>query len=244
MNMYGILILIKDDGKGIVDTRNNQYKTLDIYNLPKGIQVNTTVEFEVILSKWKNYYAKFIKIADKNINKFNTEDREKWYKWGEDGEREFIKKIVPTLKNNIIINPEKNMDSSCIDLYDLTNNKYADLKIQDTPFFTSRKYKYGGIPYDPSYTVSFNKKDYENYKKKYPSCDIYFWVNWKQLSYKGITVNPVKGVWRASFFKMVELIENNTVTLHCYKHRESDDHNAKDSYLFNLNDSEVFERLI
>ena len=39
-------------------------------------------------------------------------------------------------------------------------------------------------------------------------------------------------------------IQNNEVVLHEYLHRKDDDHNAKESYLFNLADQTVFERLL
>lgn len=243
MKMYGILKSVVCEGEGEVDTRNDQYKTLRIYKLPKDIQVNTTVKFEVVLSKSNNYYAKFVAIADRNVSLYNTEDRKQWYSWGEGKEEELIRTIVPTLKSNIIINPAKASDPTRIDLYDLTNERYADLKVQDTPFFTSGKYKYYNVSYNPSYTVTFNRKDYENYKSHHPECDIYFWVNWKQLSYREIKVEPINGIWKANFSRMAELIESGIVALHPYKHRQDDDHNAKDSYLFNLNDATVFERI-
>ncbi|PJI06831.1 hypothetical protein [Clostridium pasteurianum] len=55
-----------------------------------------------------------------------------------------------------IINPEKKENPKAIDL-----NLYADLKTQKTTFFTAMK-KY---QCDPQYTVTFNYKDYEYYKK-------------------------------------------------------------------------------
>ena len=43
---------------------------------------------------------------------------------------------------------------------------------------------------------------------------------------------------------MAECIENNQAPLHPYMHRVNDNHNAKDSYVFNLQDQEVFEQMI
>lgn len=103
---------------------------------------------------------------------------------------------------------------------------------------------YGGMPYNPTYTVTFNRKDYENYLERHPNCDIYFWVYWRQLTYRGISVNELYGVWRAPFSRMAQKIQAGEVALHHYMHRVNDDHNAKDSYLFNLTDVDVFERLI
>ena len=103
---------------------------------------------------------------------------------------------------------------------------------------------YGGLPYDPTYTVTFNKKDYENYMEQHPDCDIYFWVYWSQLTYRNIRVNELYGVWRASFQRMAEKIQAGEVALHPYMHRVNDDHNARESYLFNLADDTVFEQLV
>jgi len=42
-------------------------------------------------------------------------------------------------------------------------------------------------------------------------CDIYFWVNWKQLEYRNISIQPVRGIWRAEFRNMAREIEDKTV---------------------------------
>lgn len=168
----------------------------------------------------------------------------KWYIWGESEENDFVKHIVPKLGIDLRINSEKAQNPWEIDLFDYTHNRYADLKVQNTPFFTAGRYMYGGMPYNPTYTVTFNRKDYENYIERHPDCDIYFWVYWKQLTYRDISVNELYGVWRASFSRMAQKIQAGEVALHHYMHRVNDDHNAKDSYLFNLVDATVFERLI
>ena len=112
-----------------------------------------------------------------------------------------------------------------------------------TPFFTAGKYFYGVKRYDPAYTVTFNRKDYEYYLQNYPDSDIYFWVDWKQLEYKDIRIPYICGIWRADFSRMSEKIQRNEVALHPYIHRKNDDHNAKDSFLFDLRDRSVFERI-
>ncbi len=63
-------------------------------------------------------------------------------------------------------------------------------------------------------------------------------------STKDISVKRVYGVWRAPFRKLAQKIQVGEVALHTYQHRESDDHNAKKSYLFNLMDCKIFERLL
>lgn len=242
----GILLsLDRANKRGRVDTRNDAFGVLTVYfrEIPD-IQLNSTVIFDVIESENNNKYAKFISAAERNRALFNTEDRAQWYKLGEKTEVAFVEKIVPSLGIDLRINPEKVKNPWTIDLFDYTNNRYADLKTQTTPFFTAGKYSYGGAPYDPTYTVTFNKKDYEKYKKEHPDCDIYFWIYWIQRAYKNIRVDELYGVWKAPFRKMAEKIEAQEVALHGYQHRQNDDHNAKESYLFNLNDRNVFERLI
>lgn len=245
--MEGILIsLDREARRGEVDTRNDDIGILTIYfqNIPGAIQLNCTVEFDVVNSRIGNRYARFISVVDRNQALFNTEDRTQWYTWGEEEEKDFVERIVPRLGIDLRINPEKTQEPWEIDLFDYTHNRYADLKTQNTPFFTAGKYRYGGVPYDPTYTVTFNKKDYENYIERHPDCDIYFWVCWSQLVYGDIRVNELYGVWRAPFQRMAEKIRAGEVALHPYMHRMHDDHNARESYLFNLADATVFERLI
>ncbi len=245
--MEGILVSLDRAGKkGMVDTRNDRVGKIVIYfdEIPEAVQPDCTVEFEVVVNEMGNQCAKFISVADRNQALFNTEDRARWYVWGEEEEKEFIERIAPRLGIDLRINPGKAQRPWEIDLYDYTHNRYADLKTQKTPFFTAGRYKYAGVPYDPAYTVTFNKKDYGNYVEKHPDCDIYFWVCWTQLSYKNIRVKELYGVWRAPFQKMAGKIQAGEVALHSYMHRADDDHNAKASYLFNLADTAVFERLV
>lgn len=231
-------------GEGKVDTRNDALGVLKIYGLPQNVQLNSTIEFEVRTSRIGRNYAKFNAIVERNQALFNTEDRDRWYEFGENEEQDFIEHIVPVIGRDIRINPEKEERPWEIDLYDYSLGKYADLKTQKTPFFTASKYDYKGSAYNPTYVVTFNRKDYENYRRSHPNCDIYFWVNWNQLEYRNIRVQPLCGVWKAEFAKMVELIENGTVALHPYMHRTNDDHNARDSFLFDLSDVDVFERIV
>lgn len=245
--MRGRLIeLNKEEKKGRVYTGNDGKKELTIYfpDVPGELQIDCTVEFEVVTSRWGNRYAKFLSVVERNATVFNTEDRVKWYTWGENEENDFVSKIVPQIGLELKINSEKKYCPWAIDLYDYTNNRPADLKTQNTPFFTAGRYTYGNKPYDPTYTVTFNRKDYENYIVNYPECDIYFWIAWTQREYKNIRVGELRGVWRAPFWKMAEKIQNGEVTLHKYQNRINDDHNARESYLFDLRDNNVFERLI
>ena len=245
--MQGRLIFLNSVDKfGKVNTGNDNLGILTIYfkELPSNIKVECTVEFDVVISKSGNRYARFIKVVERNDTIYNTENRDLWYTWGENEEKDFITKVVPKINLDIRINPDKEEKPWVIDLYDYTNNRPADLKVQNTPFFTASKYSYNGKAYDPTYSVTFNKKDYINYKEHYPNCDIYFWINWQQTSYRNIRVEKVYGVWRASFSKLAEKIEAGNVVLHKYLHRINDDHNAKESYIFYLKDESVFEKLV
>lgn len=245
--MEGILVeLCPNKTYDIVDTRNNQYHRLRMYydKLTTSLSVNMTVEFDVKVSAAGNAYAIFKSIVERNQSIFNTEDRSRWYVWGEDAEADFITHIVPDLHLDIRKNPEKESCSWAIDLIDYTNQKPADLKVQNTPFFTVGKYFYNGHRCNPAYSVTFNRKDYENYMNNYPNCDIYFWVHWTQLEYREINVPEIYGVWRGNFKRMAEMINNNSAPLHPYLHRKNDDHNAKDSYIFDLRDTSVFEHLL
>ncbi|MGQ7360293.1 hypothetical protein ACTGV6_03195 [Streptococcus suis] len=245
--MYGFITQLPDStGKGAkVSTRNRNFGILSIYRLPStGIEIGTTVKIRIQYGKESGVpYAIFEQIADRNKTIYNTEDRNQWYKLGENKEFLFVDTVVPNLDRELIINPDKKDDPTKIDLWDVTNNRPADLKVQTTPFFTASKYLYKGSHYDPQYAVTFNKKDYEKYKKEYPNADIYFWVNWNQLTYKKHSVEPMCGVWRARFEKMVEYIDDEIVYLHEYQHRKDDDYNAKDSYLFMLSDQDIFEKI-
>ena len=245
--MEGILLSLDRKTKsGKVDTRNDDIGILTIYfrEIPDAVQPNCTVTFDIAISQKGNRYAKFISVADRNQALFNTEDRTQWYVWGENEENDFVEHIVPRLGIDLRINPQKGQRPWEIDFFDYTHNRYADLKTQNTPFFMAARYMYGRKPYNPSYTVTFNKKDYENYMEKHPDCDIYFWVHWLQTAYRNVRVNELYGVWRAPFQRMAEKIQAGEVSLHAYIHRVNDDHNARDSYLFNLADAAVFERLI
>lgn len=253
--MEGILISLDRQARsGKVDTRNDRIGVLPIYFgsfIPNEVQQNCSVTIDIRRSSSGNLYARFISVVERNKVIFNTEDRDQWYTWGEDYENDFIIKIVPQIGIDVRKNPEKDQFAWAIDLYDYSHQRYADLKVQETPFFSagSSKHVYRGGRYDPSFTVTFNHKDYDNYRARYPDCDIYYWVNWKQLNYRfpngrTITVQQTRGVWKASFTRMCNLIENGEVSLHAYQHRVNDDHNARDSYLFLLSDDSVFTRLM
>ena len=244
--MEGILVSVDPSGKyGKVDTRNNnigivyiKFDTLQTQDI-----LNSTVSFDLTRNSKGVPYAIFRSVVPRNPVVFNTEDRSKWYLWGENFEDDFLRNIVPQIGRDIRKNPEKRIHPWAIDLIDYTLNKPADLKKQDTPFFTVAKYNYKGKKCDPTYSVTFNKKDYEKYQREYPNCDIYFWVHWKQLKYQDITVKEIYGVWRADFQAMSNCIIQNQIPLHSYMHRKNDDHNARDSYVFDIRDSSIMQKV-
>lgn len=249
-----IFNLDRQNNRAKVDTRNDQYGVLTVYfsgRIPDNVCDDCTIEFDVILSQNGNYYAKYCHTIERNQAIYNTENRTQWYVHGETLENDFICECVPLIGRNIRRNPEKDIDPTVIDLMDYTDTpegEPCDLKTQNTPFFTAGKYCYQRegrrINYDPSYTVTFNRKDYERYRELYPDCRIYFWVQWQQQSGYGINIENVSGVWVAEFRVLSDRIEGNNVYLHAYLNRRTDDHNAQDSYLFDLNDNTVFKRLL
>lgn len=126
--------------RGRVETRNDDYGELTIYfkNIPDGIMENSTVEFEVKVSAIGNVYANFLSLVDRNQVLFNTEDRNQWYQWGENEELDFINNVALLFGADLIINPAKNNAPWEIDLFDKTNNRYADLKTQNTSYLLAQ----------------------------------------------------------------------------------------------------------
>lgn len=179
---------------------------------------------------------------ERNTSKFNTEDKGSWVVEGASLEVEFVEKVVPFLGLNIQIHPDKKTNPYSIDLYDYDNDSPADLKTQETPFFLVAK-KYPDFGYAPRYAVTFNHKDYVRYKERYPDCDIYYFVRWKQTEKYGVKIKPLTGVWVAAFRDMRALIEQKEVARHPYRFRQGDQVNAKDSYIFDLR-NQIFTRLL
>lgn len=248
--MEGRVVYVdRQNGYGRIETQNKDVPRLTFYltSISFDVMNDDTVSFTIETSSKGIRYAKYVKLMSRNKSKFNTEDKQKWCTEGEELEKAFVERIVPYLNVKLEINPDKCDNPCVIDLIDLTNGKYADLKSQNTPFFTAGRFYYGENKehkYEPTYTVTFNKKDYENYRNNYPGCDIYWCINWTQLNYDTNYVAPLEGVWRAKFIDMANKIEKGEVYLHEYLHRKNDDINAKDSYLFDLRDITVFERLL
>lgn len=169
----------------------------------------------------------------------NTEDKEWWVReYGEEYEKYFVENIAARLKIPIRINPEKATNIYAPDLIKTGRNRsLVDLKCQSTPFFKA-EILYG---FDPSFTVTFNKKDYDRYKGLYPDISVIFWVHWSTHRWldrygKIYTVQPVSGVWWCKLEDITGQIENEA-PLHEYGRRKHDVYgNAKYSYLLDLRD--------
>ena len=164
----------------------------------------------------------------------DTEDKSYWVeKYGLQNEIKFCEIICPQINRSAIINPEKEKDPLAPDL--IVNGRLAELKYQSTPFYSSSHY-YGC---DPQYTVTFNEKDYLNYKEKYPDLDIFFWVDYPHIKKvhknKEVTIQKLEGVYFINFRDLAKMIENNEVPLHSYLRRTEDlIGNAKRSYLLDI----------
>lgn len=166
----------------------------------------------------------------------DTEDKKSWYKFGEKQEIEFLENIVPRLKMDIKLNPEKEEDPGAIDL--VMGKRLGDLKKQETPFFKSEKL-YG---VNPQYCVTFNTIDYRSYTNKYdPSdVDIIFWVDWKKLNMFNITLKSMHGVWLINVAEIQKWVEKEKLPVVRYKRRISDTRgNAQTSYLLDLQEMKL-----
>ena len=165
----------------------------------------------------------------------DTEDRGWWYIHGENLEEKFVRLCQKHFNFEAIINPAKNMDRAAPDL--IIDGAVSDLKTQNTPFFTAGRY---GIA--PRFAVTFNRKDYERYKRLYPDIVIYFWIDWKQTSWKNIQVDYLGGIYRLPFHKVASIIESPAPE-HFYMRRQAPgDVNAKSSFLIDIHRFEkIFE---
>lgn len=141
MKYRGRVKYISDDRSyGYICTENKEIGEDICFTPTSDIEKDQTLEFEIVKEKTR-YRGKNIEIIDRNKSKFNTEDKAQWCKEGEKLEVEFINHDIPKLELNIIINPKKQNNPYHIDLLDLDNNREANLKTQQTSFFSAAKKK-------------------------------------------------------------------------------------------------------
>jgi hypothetical protein len=170
--------------------------------------------------------------------KIDMEDKKFWVKYGKKLEDKFLEIIVPEIKykkngiyisRDIKLNHSKKRSPYSIDF--LFNNRKADLKTQLTPFFSLERY----CDMNPSFSATFNKKDYERYKIHYKNSIIIFHMCWIELEGFGKKITPIHGVWMVPFNKLQREIENGSAAYHAYGKRVDDKKgNSKGSYYFDI----------
>ena len=252
----------------VVLTDGAWFCALTIYfsEIPVDIKVGSMIEFEIRRSARGNKYGTFIRQVQSNQKNFAVEDDialYEWspsnqelfktgenlelYEWGEQVKTNFVEKVAPNLGLDLAFFNPANRESGKINLKNQKNNMQGDIQVQETPFFTSGRHPYGSKAYDPSYTVTLNKKHYENYAKicsaSNADFDIYYLVKWKELSYETeydkITVEEVQGIWVTSFTKIRKVVESEKAYLHEYRYGR-----GEETYLLNLKDKDVFTRYL
>lgn len=158
----------------------------------------------------------------------NTEDKSWWLQHGLELEYQFVELCRNKLNVKAEINPAKSDSPAAPDL--LVDGNIADLKVQNTPFFSATKYSM-----DPRFTVTFNRKDFERYSALYPEIVVYFWVNWKQLAWKDFRVQKLNAICKAEFSLITEQVASGNAIEHIYMHRRGDTKgNAKSSFLLDI----------
>tara|TARA_Y100000593_G_scaffold74398_1_gene136888 strand:+ start:205 stop:729 length:525 start_codon:yes stop_codon:yes gene_type:complete len=164
----------------------------------------------------------------------DTENREEWYREGEEREKDFLKLYGDKL--GLILNPCKNLDKTALDFFNKQEKMLSDLKDQSTPFFMAGK-KYG---IDPKFAVTFNKKDKDRYIEKTQALDIYiyFWTRWKEEERFGVNIPETDKVHRINFNKLLNYLTEDK--LHEYQRRKNDKRpNAKSSYVVDVRNMEL-----
>ncbi len=162
----------------------------------------------------------------------NTEEKGWWTQHGVRLEHQFVTEVAPQLGLDVEINPTKATNPFVPDL--LLRGNIADLKTQNTPFFTAQRF---GI--DPQFAVTFNRKDYLRYAESYPDLTVLFWVDWTTTEWPQaqprIRIKKMWGVWEVAFAELVTRIVGGRTPLHTYQRRGGDRlGNATESYLFDL----------
>jgi hypothetical protein len=174
------------------------------------------------------------------INHNNLQEKGFWCEHGLEKEHVFVNKVGSRF--GVEMNKDKDDSPYVPDLFQTHNQKIADLKTQNTPFFQSKQ-KYG---ISSQYAVTFNVKDYKRYSSLYPDIAIYFAVEWTVTKFVGYgrsqEVKPMRGVWWTDLTRIKEMVK--TSPRHSYQQRVGDKKgNAKDSFIFDLR-NEGFTKLL
>ena len=162
----------------------------------------------------------------------NTEDKKYWVeKYGLNHEYRFIEILKDFDGYDLDINPDKKNSPTSIDF--IWQEDLADLKTQTTPFFTSKRY---GI--DTEYAVTFNKIDYQRYldyeKSTKKNVYVFFWIDWKQLTWKDKNTHYLFGIYYASLKNIKKMISDGAPE-HSYIRRRFDTKgNAKSSFILDI----------
>jgi len=170
------------------------------------------------------------------IDNTTTEDKSAYCQLASDiQEPEFVTFLntLPFTSYKAKINPNKKNNPYTHDL--IVNRFKSDLKTQDTPFFLANKL----YNIDPQWAITYNHKDYINYKKNYTNKNIemllFFDLKRKDEINYGIQTYPMRAVFITKAAVIEKMIENNEIPLHEYKNRKDDlNGNAKNSYVIDV----------
>lgn len=160
----------------------------------------------------------------------NTEFKQAWCLRGEMDEEHFVEHRLPELGLTGMRNPEKQFSPYPPDL--IVEGMLSDLKAQSTPFFTvGRRYKI-----DPQYAVTFNVKDEQYYRERYPKVVVFFDVLWtKTANPYGVTVEPMHHTWCGTLDQVMAAVRDSGGHRHDYLRRVNDTQgNAKDSWVLDV----------
>jgi len=149
------------------------------------------------------------------VTNADLQRRGPWYEYGVRKELMFVDRFGSSC--DVKVNAAKANDPTAPDI--LEGQLLADLKCQNTPFFSAARY---GM--DAQTSVTFNLKDafaYEKYLDTQGTFPIYFWVDWvaTRIVY-GIgekSVRPMTGVWRIDFAELNEMRHDSPI--HWYNER-------------------------
>ncbi len=140
----------------------------------------------------------------------DTEDKLWWTEHGARMEARFVDEVAPQLGLDAVLNPAKASDPFAPDL--IVRGQLADLKVQNTPFFTAARY---GL--DPQHTVTFNRKDYLRYSELYPEIELFFWVAWTTLEWPArqprARVQKMAGLWEVPFARLARRVKDGEAPL-------------------------------